>query len=389
MLLHVFEKKACKMENTDTPEEDLTQDSLTKPAKCDAVGCIGNNQAQWSLCHAKSCSKFVHHECYKRLLNRHNIAALTDPLTSNTLLVCSKTCYNRVNKTFSQQPTSRIPWDKDGREGPDDPNHSLRILLDWLLKEGNYRKFRGGTETKGMRKIDYGKSLSLQMRDAGCRVPRSADAVVKKIQELETKFVQAHDWANNTGQGVREQDGQETFENLVLQRCRWYFDLLPIMGDRSKAAPPITTDNLLESDADSGLSDSVVEESQTKRKSDASSKASTKISRKTPPNSSSKKQKKNIDDMELFAEFLSSKAESEAVHWEEIARHNKKMEELEEQKVKQEEEKTKWSAKEAELAYKTKLMKTKVELESEGFSKADILAMFPDLAPLYSSSRET
>ena len=48
------------------------------------------------------------------------------------------------------------------------------------------------------------------------------------------------------------------------------------------------------------------------------------------------------------------------------------MQELEEQKMKQKEEKTKWSAKEAEVAYKTKLMKTKVELESEGFTKADI-----------------
>ena len=62
------------------------------------------------------------------------------------------------------------------------------------------------------------------------------------------------------------------------------------------------------------------------------------------------------------------------------------MEELEEQKVKNEEEKTKWSAKEAELAYKTRLMKTKMELEADGFSKEAILAMFPDLAIVYNSS---
>ena len=280
------------MDSPEPPKQDLTQDSVSsKPAKCDAAGCLGNNQlAQWSSCHANGCSKFVHKECHDRMLERYRIEPITDPLTSKILFVCSKTCFNRVSKTFLQQPTSRIPWDKDGRQGPQDPNNSLRILLDWLLKEGNYRKFRGGTESKGMRKIDYGKSLSLQMKDAGCRVPRSADAVVKKIQELETKFVQAHDWANNTGQGVREQDGQETFENLVRQRCRWYFDLLPIMGDRSKASPPVTTDDLLESDADSVLSDSVVEA--TKRKSDASSRASTKNSKRTPPNLSSKKPKK-------------------------------------------------------------------------------------------------
>ena len=38
VLLQVFQKKACKMEIMDTLEEDLTQDSLTKPVKCDAVG---------------------------------------------------------------------------------------------------------------------------------------------------------------------------------------------------------------------------------------------------------------------------------------------------------------------------------------------------------------
>ena len=100
----------------------------------------------------------------------------------------------------------------------------------------------------------------------------------KKNQKLETKFVQAHDWANNTGQDVREQDGQETFENLVHQCCCWYFDLLPIMRDRSKASLPMTTDDLLESDAESGLSDSVVDVA-TKRKSDASCRASTKNSK--------------------------------------------------------------------------------------------------------------
>ena len=208
----------AKMEKNNSPEEDLTKDSLSSlPVKCNAVGCIGSNQLETSLCTANNCAKFVHKECHDGLLNRHNITPLTDPLTFKPLFVCSKTCYNKVKKTILQQPNSRIPWDKDGQDGPDDPNHSLRILLDWILKS-NYCTFCRGMEAKGLRKIDYGKSLSLQMKDAGCRVPRLADAVAKKIQDLGMKFVQANDWANNTGQGVCEQDGQETFENLVRQK---------------------------------------------------------------------------------------------------------------------------------------------------------------------------
>ena len=71
------------------------------------------------------------------------------------------------------------------------------------------------------------------------------------------------------------------------------------------------------------------------------------------------------------------------------------MEELEEQKmkqeqqkIKQEEEKTKWSTKEAELSYKTKLMKTKLELESQGFTKEAILSMFPDLEQMYNCNNQ-
>ena len=62
------------------------------------------------------------------------------------------------------------------------------------------------------------------------------------------------------------------------------------------------------------------------------------------------------------------------------------MEELEEQKVKHEEQKTTCSAKEVELIYKKKLMKTKMELEADGFSKKAILTMSPDLAPMYDNS---
>ena len=82
---------------------------------------------------------------------------------------------------------------------------------------------------------------SAKFREAGCRVDRSAEAVVKKIQDTEGKFITAHDWANNTGQGVKERDGMDTFEDCVRKRCPWYFELLPIVGDRSKARPRVTS----------------------------------------------------------------------------------------------------------------------------------------------------
>ena len=371
------------IENITLFNKDIMENAeLAINGKCDAVGCTGTQVDALKRWRGSNCTKQAHKSCYQRLLERYNVEPLVDPANGETIIVCSKTCYNKVQKTIVQQPSNRIPWDKDGKDGPNDTNNLLRILLDWLLQEGNYRKFCGGTESKGMRKIDYGKSLSLRMRDAGCRVARSADAVVKKIQELETKFVQAHDWANNTGQGVKEQDGEQTYENLVKQRCKWYFGLLPIMGDRSKATPAVTTDDLLESDVNSALSDSGSDTPAKKKRSTSS--VTSRISQKTPPNSTNKKSRQqNTDDQDLLSKYLTSKMESPSVCWGEMARHNRKMEELEERKVKHEEEKVKWSAKEAELTYKKQLMRTKMELEQEGFNKEAILSMFPDMAPLH------
>ena len=120
-------KKLSKIDDIKAPNEDLTQDSVvSNPAKCDAAGCIGDNQfAHWSSCHTNKCLKFIHKECHDRMLDRYPIEPIADPLTSKTLFVCSKTCYNKVFKTIIQQPTSQIPWDKDGQQGPDNPDNSL------------------------------------------------------------------------------------------------------------------------------------------------------------------------------------------------------------------------------------------------------------------------
>ena len=84
--------------------------------------------------------------------------------------------------------------------------------------------------------------------------------------------------------------------------------------------------------------------------------------------------------MGFLTDHLTTKPKLQALQ---VTTKNKK---VEEQKIKNEEQKTKWSAKEAELLYKTKLMKTKVELEADGFSKETILSMFPDLSPIYDNT---
>lgn len=181
------------------PTVAASEEGPQPKTKCGCSGCIGYAKGQELItpCFSMACKKVVHVLCHKQgVLAKFNVEALIDPVTTKQLFVCSKTCYNKVNKDVVQTP-NRLPWDKDGENGPADSVTSMSILLAWLLDEGNYRKFRG-TDNNGTSKMQYGQVLSDRMKDASCRTPRTAEAVVKKIQEIETKFVRAHDWASNT-----------------------------------------------------------------------------------------------------------------------------------------------------------------------------------------------
>lgn len=129
----------------------------------------------------------------------------------------------------------------DGKNGPDDPNTSMSILLKWLTTESNYNKYRGGPTSQGKGKTHWCTVISEQIKDAGVRVYRNPNAIKCKISNLETSFKQAHDWVHGTGAGVRENE-PTAFNDYVKQLCPYYFDLLEVMQDRATARPQLTSD---------------------------------------------------------------------------------------------------------------------------------------------------
>lgn len=363
-----------------------------KSEKCGVAGCTAPQDFIFN-CFVSTCTKRVHSNCHQRLLKRLNVSPLIDPISQERYFVCSKTCYNWVEKNFINTPT-RIPWEKDGKEGPNDPNSSINILMNWLTTEGNYGKFRGH-DNHGKRKLAFGLQIAKKIKDAGCRVARSGEAVVKKIQEIEGKFIKAHDWVNNTGQGVREQDGMATFEECVRQRCKWYFELEPIMGDRAKAQPKATTESLCAPmDALSVSSGSDIEDlgrkpaavSAKKSSSDegktSSEDTKTVIPRSGLKNASAKKRKKQSEIEVQEIAFMQSFVERNmrktgpATTITEKERHNRAMEAIESKKAE-------WKNKKEELEYKKELLATKKQLEQEGHDMEEIIKLLPDLAPLY------
>jgi hypothetical protein len=97
------------------------------------------------------CDKHIHSFCYGNFIAKNELDALIDPEDETTYCVCSKRCYNKVKNTlanntyYSPGDTTRLRWENDGRNGPQDINNSLKLLFDWMGENGavNYTRFRG------------------------------------------------------------------------------------------------------------------------------------------------------------------------------------------------------------------------------------------------------
>ena len=86
------------------------------------------------------------------------------------------------------------------------------------------------------------------MKDAGVIKDRSAGDILNKIQSYERSCKVAADFANNTGEGIRETDGEASFHQLVQKRFKHCFFLEPIMRDRSNIKPAASSDDFLNED---------------------------------------------------------------------------------------------------------------------------------------------
>ena len=139
--------------------------------------------------------------------------------------------------------SDRLLWSKDGKNGPDDLTTSMSILLKWITTEGNYNKYRGGPTSHGKGKIYWCTLLSDEIKKAGIRRHRSLKAIKNKIANIKDLFKNAHYWAHQTGAGVKEDDPGQ-FNDYILKKCPYYFDLLPVMQDRATAHPLMTSESM-------------------------------------------------------------------------------------------------------------------------------------------------
>ena len=350
---------------------DFTQETTftlpLKPVKeCCRYGCKTRG-ADLHPCVGPNCTRVIHYMCYQYNCRKYAIDMLPD-----MKVACKKRCHEAYcrrekKRQSTKDSNAKLPWDEDGKCGRDDPKCSLSVLLDWWRMEGNYSKYRGDGN-KGVKKREVAQKLADEINKVVV-AERSVDAILGKIQAIEKSWKCAHDWACETGQGVKETD-PEGFKGACLLRCPYYFMLYEIMEDRSANRALATTSDLYDpphyKNDDGGISVSSFE-----------SNGSEDFVKVTPPENKRKsvsirgknKKQKTLDKLESETlHMLNSSKSVEEAKLEETKRHNLVMEQS-----------MAYQVKSMEMEFKMQAFKNYNIMKKDGWSDTRICKVFPDM----------
>lgn len=192
-------------------------------------------------CAFPTCPEYRCIPCNVQFFAKREWPLLYDDANGGEMIVaCTKKHYSTVLKNLDPS-SSRVPWNTDGPKGHDDPVNSETLLVEWLCTEGNYAKYRG-SDNGGKTKIAFAQDISNMLQRRGIRTVRTPKQVLDKITTMEKRFREAFDLAHReTGAGLKKKnDG--SFEEALVKKFRYYFDLLPIIADRASAKPSVTSD---------------------------------------------------------------------------------------------------------------------------------------------------
>lgn len=395
-------------------EEEVTPKTVCYKCKKSSEETIVSN------CSASKCSRMICNDCHTNFCESKQLPLLVKEQTGVIITCPNKKCYDMAKKETSGVDPQRLHWERDGCNGPDDPNNSMRILLNWLTSEGNYKRFCG-KDSLGTKKVQFGTIISNIINSHKVRISRTPKDVLNKIHYLENQFREASDWMNNTGQGVTD---EEQFTSYVKKLCPYYDDLKAVMDDRNGTRPKVTSDDF-DADEGSDSNDSDVEVVEAEEVAEEVGDETTSVVldagiqplpgtivfESPKPKTIKRRQKSGASASHadssvfsrtskrsnyLFDDFVTNYISNQEKMVDETTRHNKQMESLELQKMKEmrnlEEEKMRraeasgvWKVQTEELQFKT-ILYEKFELLKDKIPKERLVKMFPAMASFFDNN---
>jgi len=248
--------------NDETQEEEGTATHQPSALKCHIKTCTENVDTPLLSCANTKCSRFLHQSCFRDCVLSKHLNALTG-FEDGCKVVCTKTCFTKhesqqrgeakkklaAEKKASVPEPAKIAWNKDGKNGSDDPNHSEKLLVAWMQDGNNWANFRGGNQ-QGKTKKQYCKEIAKIINDSGVRQVRSPKDVENKINTIQNQFKIAFDWSQNTGAGLKADDDFVGFEDGCKKRCKYWDELIEVMGSRAASRPGFSTDDMDQASVD-------------------------------------------------------------------------------------------------------------------------------------------
>ncbi len=193
---------------------NIAQTTSSDVEKCSIRGCkVVEIGCELVACANKPCPHVFHLACFHSLVVDHNNLDILKDASGAAVPCCTKKCYGTLEPKYNG--TSQLVWEKDGALGPEDPNNSLNLLLEWMTTEGNYACFCGNAE--GKTKLKICEEVASLLKGKGVQVEHSKKNIFDKIQALEKMFKVAHEWAGQTGQGI--DISKQAFGVAVSNRC--------------------------------------------------------------------------------------------------------------------------------------------------------------------------
>lgn len=186
------------------PVPELPQLPLapTHKEKCQIKGCPGLNPSPHTPplnCSAEECEKQVHSICYERMIAKSKKARLVHP----TQVFCTFSCQDKHEKS---NLSSYLHWRNDGKNGPEDPEHSEHFIVQWLLKDENFNTWR--SPPGGQTKLKVANRVALLLNTFGLKREVTSQMVYNKIAHIEGQMRSTYDWCSGskTGVGLKEND---------------------------------------------------------------------------------------------------------------------------------------------------------------------------------------